>query len=122
MNIERIRQLADVIAAQPHTPLAAESGFNMNNWTHTCGSPACIAGWANFIRTDDDGTFLGDMVAAAAWLGINIRQAAELFQPDEPDKDEPDDILSWSDITPAHAAAVLRHLAVTGQVDWSVQP
>lgn len=39
LQIDRIRQLADIIQAQPHTPITAESGFNMCNWTHTCGTP-----------------------------------------------------------------------------------
>jgi hypothetical protein len=121
MNTDRIRHLADVIEAQPHTTLAAESGFNMNNWTHTCGTPACICGWTNYVRTGDDEGFLGDVSAAAHYLGISGRQAEELFSPEETGEDG-DNFLSWSDITPAHAAAVLRHLAETGRVDWSVVP
>lgn len=120
LQIDRIRQLADIIQAQPHTPITAESGFNMCNWTHTCGTPACIAGWANFVRTDDDGTFLGDMSAAAMWLGITKSQAEELFAPDEDFEEEDGPLFLWSEITPTHAAAVLRHLADTGRVDWSV--
>jgi hypothetical protein len=49
LQIDRIRQLADIIQAQPHTPITAESGFNMCNWTHTCGTPACIAEWVRFL-------------------------------------------------------------------------
>lgn len=91
MNTDHIRQLADVIERQPHTDLNAPTGFNMCNWTHNCGTPACICGWANFVQDDDD-IHLGDVSTAREWLGI----------------------------TPTHAAAVLRHLADTGKVDWSV--
>jgi hypothetical protein len=120
MNTDHIRHLADVIERQPHTDLNAPTGFCMTNWTHNCGTPACIAGWANFVQDDGD-LYLGDISAAARWLGITRSQAGELFAPDENLCEEDGPLFLWSDITPTHAAAVLRHLADTGCVDWSVE-
>jgi hypothetical protein len=117
MNTDRIRQLADVIERQPHTPITAESGFNMGNWEHDCGNPACICGWANFVQNELNGTEhrIGSPVHARNWLGLEMEQASALFKPNGDSSYE-----TWEEITPTHAAAVLRHLADTGRVDWSV--
>lgn len=116
MNTDRIRQLADIIERQPHTPITAESGFNMDNWTHDCGTPACICGWANSVQNELNGTEhrIGSPMHARNWLGLTTEQGEDLFRPFGIDN------LLWDSITPTHAAAVLRHLADTGKVDWSV--
>lgn len=107
MNVERIRELANVIEVQPHTRIEDETGFNMRYFEHDCGSPACIGGWANFIwgkGREDTST------EARGYLGISLEHAESLFFPD----------FDMDRITPTHAAAVLRNLADTGKVDWSV--
>lgn len=109
MHTERIRALADLIEQQPHTTEEAENGFNMSDYTHDCGTPCCIAGWAE-INVSKDGRAPFDR--GQEWLGLTIGQAEELFYVDSD--------LELEDITPSHAAAVLRHLADHGVVDWTV--
>lgn len=46
MNKERILALADLIEQQPHTTPYDKSGFDLSSYTHDCGTPSCIAGWA----------------------------------------------------------------------------
>lgn len=110
MDVERIRELADVIERLPHTTPDADHGFSMEVYEHPCGTPACIAGWAAHVYNVADHVFPEQNGAAA--LGMTVEEAAPLF--------EPLDVCYWSEITPAHAAAVLRNLANTGEIDWSV--
>jgi len=107
MNKERILKLADVIENAPHQPIPPRgtpkrklAGFNMSNWH--CGTVGCIAGWAREI--------FGEGPYDA--LDLEFWQADALYVPHGP----------THDIQPHHAAAVLRHLAETGKVDWTVQP
>jgi hypothetical protein len=110
MNVERILALADIIEAQPHTSSSDESGFNMNAYSHHCGTPCCIAGWAagNVAGLDEEDVFH----VAAALLDLSSTLAVQLFIP-------PFDGARWGMITPAQAAITLRNLAATGIVDWS---
>ncbi len=116
MNAERILKLADVIEAAPHEMYRSGSddsllcGFNMGKWH--CGSVGCIGGWAHqlFVQkstADYDG---GERARIA--LGLTPSVASELFLPTNTRLD---------DILPSQAAAVLRNLAATGKVNWSVQ-
>lgn len=117
MNTDNIRRLADVIEAEPHTDREAASGFTMMCFFHTCGTPACIAGWADTLSGADDwsGATRTDCVEerAAKWLGLAASQAYALFWGGTEIKD-------LKSVSPTHAASVLRHLADTGRVDWSV--
>jgi hypothetical protein len=89
---------------------------------HDCGTAACIAGWAAFLFSreavsaryseDLDSPPVHDI--AAGLIGLTEREADNLFVPMGPG------FLAWSQITNAHAAAVLTHLINTGEVDWSV--
>lgn len=117
MNKERIEQLARAI----ETHEIAELGFNMlflreanevDASGHNCGTVACIAGWACAL-----GNIHSTFRAAAEWLDISYHEAgSELFFPG----DESGIIVyDWSEITPAHAAAVLRRLVETGKVEWA---
>jgi len=125
MNIDRINDLADLIEKQPHGPsLEKEGGFNMENYFHRCGTPSCIAGWACAMAVDEYGpelkakakaAYRGPHIAWSDWLpadylGLDRDKSFHLFAPDG----------DWSRITPSQAAATLRHLAKTGEVDWSV--
>lgn len=110
MNVERIRQLADIIEKQPHTTVDAPSGFHMEAVLHECRTPCCIAGWANHTFGGRESATTYD---AAKHLGISEDERERLFF-------ARGTRLSFDAITPAHAAAVLRNLADTGTVDWSV--
>lgn len=114
MNRERIRELADVIEKLPHTEIDDASGFNMGNYVHVCGTPCCIAGWTVAVAKGWE-TITWRVAyydVAANHLGLTGQQAEDLFRPFSH--------VRLQDVTPAHAAAVLRNLADTGVVDWSV--
>lgn len=126
MNKERILALADLIEKQPHTTVDDAHGFTMGNWTHACGTPACIAGWAVFAENGSAKFESGEWVSsrAASYLELDRDDAVLLFEPDlrNPDEfedDETDATDGWDEITPSQAAATLRRLAETGSVDWS---
>jgi hypothetical protein len=67
-----------------------------------CGTVGCIGGWASMLKhgkfTDEDD--------AAALLGLTAGQACELFYP----SDLLADAAGGHAQTPAHAAAVVRHI------------
>ena len=121
MNIDNINRLADVIEAQSHTDREAEDGFAMNCFFHTCGTPACIAGWADFLANGDEWVASDTLESrsqnvegrAMEWLGMSSSQRYELFWGGTK-------IADLAKVTPTHAAAVLRHLAATGDVDWFI--
>lgn len=117
MNKERILALADLIEKQPHVDYSANFGFNMEDYRHDCGTPSCIAGWATALAhgLNEGNTPIEGSAhcTAVAFLSINSQDGMELFQPRGIHPDE------WGNITPAHAAFTLRHLAETGKVDWS---
>lgn len=93
-------------------------GFNMAAWRepvhgdvidrtgHHCKTVACIGGTVDilFLTGTDRGR--------ENKLGLSPDQFLRLVAPM--------DAHPWRDITPAHAVSVLRHLAETGEVDWSV--
>jgi hypothetical protein len=122
MNKERILALADLIEKQEHTGLDSKSGFNMGDFTHYCGTPACIAGWAIAMKLGDLSCDVDKEIfisgksyssLAGEFLGIGEELHVELFfsSPGEIPLDE---------VSPQIAASVLRHLAETGEVDWSI--
>lgn len=121
MNIPRLLELADAIE---HATLAAQGiGFNMSDWVstcdddmsgHSCKTTACIAGWAVELFTMK--RILPETCEdiAAEVLGLDDYETQEaLFYAGNIKASEMDDI------TNTHAATVLRHLAKTGEVDWS---
>lgn len=108
------------------------------NVSHSCGTVACIAGWtclaltyggeilpqnrsseavARFTR-DVSGTG-SEHYTAAEVLGLSREQADELFTPMDTENLRMRN-RKWDRVKPRHAATVLRHLAETGEVDWSV--
>jgi hypothetical protein len=85
---------------------------------NSCQTIACIAGWTKAVLEP-----VGSSAEFLHWterhfthdvadlLGLDGYESAELFLPDR---------VEWDTITPAQAVRVLRHLAETGEVDWSV--
>lgn len=111
MRVDRLNQLAD----------ALENGlpgvrFDVADWLaiRSCGTTACIAGHAIILAglagsseaIEDLPSFSGP---AREWLELNDWNASELFYGGI-------DELA----TAPMAARVVRHLASTGEVDWSV--
>jgi hypothetical protein len=114
MNKERILELADIIEAQPHCfQMGASQGFGMNHFTHQCGSPSCLGGWASATFDPDYPSFeTNHQIAESAENVLDLfeKQARNLFFPEVYEK--------YGHITPAEAAGVLRNLAETGEVVW----
>lgn len=121
MNKERVLALADLIECQPHVdplgidPYLEPSGFNMNCFTHSCGTPSCIAGFAaweyngrKINDSDETESKAREYLGLASYFG-----AKRLFFPTVSGRE-------CASITPQEAAQVLRHLAETGEVDWSI--
>lgn len=124
MNKERILKLAAAIEAQANPELGFHMGTFKNNASdlgieHPCGTVACIAGWAAalyepqiFHDADWMDAYCFDGIAAEA-LDIPIStDGDELFYMRGAS-------IHYEDVTPAIAAAVLRHYAETGVVDWN---
>ena len=112
MNSERILELADIIEAQPDVPAGASAGFNMQLVHHPCGTPSCIEGWLGMQEwaTCSMGQDLGVTPAQARDIMLPKFEGAHFIA--EPDQE--------GYITAKRAAAMLRNLARTGEVDWSV--
>ena len=117
MNKERILALADHIEGLPHETreidyLARPKAFNMAEY---CGSACCIAGWAVELF-DGFSDWPVSLVSGRAKHLLGIEKqfiAAALFYPFAPH------ILKQ--ITPQHAAATLRKLVETGEVQWNTE-
>lgn len=109
MNIDNILLVANTIdKVDPVT-------FSMAEWE--CGSHACIGGWCE--RIFPDGRDAHDI------LGIDQEKADALFYPrtDRCPELEENPVLEdyiWNGLQPTQAGDVLRNLAKTGKVDWTV--
>lgn len=142
LNKEKLERLASLIEVQKHVtfengdnPRDATEGFTMICVTHTCGTPACIAGFGVALAQEDV-TDAGRKVieerrspynVVASWLTDTLQPDGEttesysltpftyLFEPEDYEAGK-----LWSHITPAEAARVIRHFAATNEVDWSI--
>ena len=122
MNKERIRKLADVIERQPDANSVWGTGFCMRMVFHDCGSPSCIAGWAHALFDDSvDDAFHFRVLYAEDLLDIPDDQGRLLFEPNNEHAYFGAVYGEIGHVSAKHAAAVLRHLAKTGKVDWSVR-
>jgi hypothetical protein len=109
VNVAECLALADFLEKLPI------NRFNYNTWgIADCGTTACIAGW-QIMRSGRKLNYNVDEMAAAD-LGLDEQQADTLFNGSTFNLCG----IARSAITPIHAARVLRHLAATGEVDWSV--
>ncbi len=115
MNVENILKVADAIEAACAPDAKPEIGFNMDGGPfhpidgvpdlsgHNCNTVCCIAGWGRAVLGVD------------AWYDAKPDKAS--------DYDKlicPPGYTDHYRYKPAHAVAVLRHLAATGEVDWTV--
>lgn len=110
MNTERILKLADFIAQLP------PSALDMETWLETngCGTRGCIAGWAVDRFHPNPDTVMHFFKEGQALLELNYKQAKDLFY------GPPAECLCnlYFDPSTSQVAAVLRHLAATGEVQW----
>ena len=119
MYKDRIRILADTIEKLENYDYktvytGAKPTFTMSKYYYKCGSPACMSGWARSLFAPGSGKDDKDL------LGLSDSMSRDLFLP-------LNDYVNWRAmkgsagyISARHAAAVLRNLADTGKVDWSV--
>jgi hypothetical protein len=126
VNAENILKVADAI----ETHSIPDLGFNLTFYMsdigqdeydtdliivdrsgHNCGTVACIAGWSAALRT---GSALdASVMSEALYLGLDYSSGAKLFGCDMP-------INERNVVTQEQAVRTLRHLAATGEVDWTV--
>lgn len=88
-----------------------------------CGTPSCIAGHAEAEAVRNGaGMRSSTCQTARRWLDITNAEADRLFEPIHLHAHfgAPEGSLGY--ITRTHAAAVLRHFADTGEIDWRVKP
>ena len=117
MNRERLNELAETIDGLPTVPVDWKSvfgkkvrGFSMKETEFLCGSPACLLGWTRSLWEGPP-----EVV-----LALTLAEAEDLFMPWNQYADFLADPGDSKFVTSSHAAAVLRHAANTGKIDWSV--
>ncbi|RWP44341.1 MAG: hypothetical protein EOR04_05310 [Mesorhizobium sp.] len=137
MKVTAINNLA---AFLENIPSKHDRGFNMTTYMGVgvpveqtnvgfqCNSTACIAGWASLVlgkngeirktarTTSEVDDFYEDF--ATELLGLDYHTGMRLFEPMNVLIEH--GVADWDKVTPRQAAKVLRHLARTGEVDWSI--
>lgn len=109
MNHENILTLA------AHLEKLPSQEFDMSNWglERDCGFVGCLAGHACILfRNKLPATGPGIRTRAETLLGLTPETSLELFVPSPSS--------GGMQASPSEAARVLRHLAGTGIVDWSI--
>lgn len=146
MNIENILMVAEHLENLPEEQQFAKmsdlEGFNLNQWTHSCGTPSCIAGYAGWFMfgkpeivlneyykvnvswTDIAEKFFGleGMTADRKYMGETetVSLARKLCVPSVFDPEVIDCGADVYNFKAKQVAKVLRHLAATGEVDYRV--
>ena len=117
MNTGRINQLADHIEQLPMRNFKLQS-FEDEPFFHMatffdCGYPSCVGGWAAALFSQKNRMVRPGITSdiAGKLLGLDNDKADCLFYP-EPEYNR-------YNISQKHAAACLRHLALTGAVNWT---
>lgn len=105
LRVDRILMLADEIEHPNHG-----WGFDMSS---PCGTVCCIGGHCHLMFGEYNAHTLNWTNNARKHIGLSLEDANALFMPHNWHSDK-----SLSDRP--RAARVLRHLAATGKVDWSV--
>lgn len=105
----------NILLVASHIDKVDPEQFSMAEWE--CGTHACIGGWCERIFPDGR--------EAADILGISAMVADRLFYPrpgrcPEIEENSALDDYIWEGLQPTQAGDVLRHLAETGKVDWSI--
>ena len=115
MNLDNIEKLARLIEMQPDVKMSDSAGFCMRVYRHPCGTPGCIKGWSNHL-------FGVGMRHALKISYINDDDEIELICPDNSYADYSETNPNMRKfISSKRAARVLRNLAKTNEVDWSIR-
>lgn len=122
-NVENINLVIEAIRDEANFFNMADYDEGVVTDNVPCGTPACICGWANYIRkgTLADGIEWNELASnkrAADWLGItDIDGWDELFCPSDPETEDPG-YEWWAGITRAQAIETLERLRDTGKIEW----
>ena len=131
LDTKRLREMADAVEQLPY------HAFEMGTWLYIpnplpsftpnwddrmmtaldAGVIACLAGWGCIILDEEWSPYGYEHrpnLRMQHMLGLTPAQSSELFAP----RLGISVMCSYTDITPANAAATLRHLADTGSVSW----
>lgn len=151
INKTNIRRVIDQIKAEPKRfnmsvyvgtlnpdpeddiyPHVEDEGHDTSVLAKSCGTVACIAGWAAYLAqpnkpptstahmTEIAAEFLGLSAPNAVDLGEDHNETDRLFFGWLPDRYDRPNGLSLDAIAPEQAIKVLEHLIDTGEVDWSI--
>lgn len=138
MNKKNVLRLAEHLEkiAQQTNPFVGFTMYDYATCEHECGTAGCIAGHIYLLRNGpeafemaaqifeqfqcgDGNVSVGPVTRihpeGAAWLGIDTETSNNLFLMNN-------SRYSLSEVTPEWAAATLRRLAKTGEVDWEFYP
>ena len=124
MNVERLKQVRDVIASSPDQ-------YDQGIFAHKCGTPACIAGWAASLSLKPGEKLTWACVAtgvqsdrvdtipnrAAMWLDLAPHDAVKMFD-GAPLWVRKGDGYGYDEPTVQEALAMLNHAIETGEVVW----
>ena len=124
LNTEKINELTDRIEQcndvdfEDHVPSTVGLSFAMLMPFYRCGAPACMLGhYQNMNRLE-----MCNTQTLATDLGLSVDQVDELTAPQHAHADfESVDPNDPGYITKRRAVAVLRNLASTGEVNWSIR-
>lgn len=133
MNPERILAVADAIENNTIQHLDFNLRFMTEPQANGCGSLACVAGYTLAIKNGEfkairengsSAAFDAAAVEAGDWLGLSKTEREMLFFPDSHggpyDTGWFDCMYDLEDVPKEQAVRTLRHLAATGEVDWTV--
>lgn len=126
MKTQFLLHLADTLESLVNPETQTDVGFYLPTWIctdetvhevdtsgHSCGTVACIGGWAVYLYCDKDikraSKYSGNLDFMQEILGIYGQNFFSLCTPD---------IQNYSVVTPDTAAQVIRHFVETGEVDW----
>lgn len=123
MNTEAVLRVAEAI----ENGTIPGVGFNMKFWSgegsyaqdrlgRKCDCAACIGGTTELLFRDVWPREIDGAVGVSSIFGISCAMAIELCYPEQDGNSN----AAAYDATPQQAGQVLRHLAATGVVDWSV--
>ena len=111
------RSAVEDIAQRTYSEVPPGRWFRLDIWMAStkyqfdCGTVGCISGWAVWhwnLQLFTASREVGRL------LGLTDVQSKALFTPSRTYG------VGYRHVTPVMAGAVLRHLAETGQVDWSI--
>ena len=122
MDKEKLLKLADAIEGADQSA-NSEFAFDMrcfydfrHRTEHSCGTAACIQGWAQHIDPKHNAWVIGscEIAGFSNWCGVSLYDANEICEPQVIG-------VNYDNIKPHHAVAMLRHFVDTGDVVWNVE-